>query len=101
MRARSPPALRISSTAAGRFSFNLSPLLAGRGIGRPRATVLKEERRGEASATAKLPGEGQGTAINSPAALADRRAPHPNPLPAKSGAREQTSGAATTDAQIE
>jgi len=59
--------------------LNLAPLFAGRG-----------RKLGEA----KFPGEELGTVPNLSASLADGRAPHPNPLPAKSGAREQTTGAA-------
>src|SRR5260370_24490942 len=38
-----------------------------------------------------MSGEGHGTALVASSILAERRAPHPNPLPAKSGAREQIS----------
>jgi peptide/nickel transport system ATP-binding protein len=51
----------------------------------PPAAVLEEERRGEASATARsAAGEG-----DSPHTVLVEAAPHPDPLPAKSGAREQ------------
>src|ERR1700738_3627830 len=59
-------------TAARRWLLNLSPSFTGRG------------RR-------VAPGEGQGSELNTHAVFADRRAPHPNPLPAKGGEREKKS----------
>src|SRR6195256_3916174 len=51
----------------------------------PSAAVLKEERRGEASAAARsASGEG-----DSPQTALAEAAPHPNPLPAKGGASEK------------
>src|SRR5260370_30172607 len=45
--------------------------------------------RGRNSSIARISGEGHGTALVANSILAERRAPHPNPLPAKSGAREE------------
>jgi DNA helicase-2/ATP-dependent DNA helicase PcrA len=62
-----------------------SPRLRGE-HSRPSADVLEEERRGDATAmTRSASGEGD----SPPTALAER-APHPDPLPAKSGEREKT-----------
>jgi hypothetical protein len=36
------------------------------------------------------PGEGRGTVLISNSVTAERRAPHPNPLPVKNGERERT-----------
>src|SRR5258708_3918982 len=47
--------------------------------------------RGRNSSIARISGEGHGTALVASSILAERRAPHPDPLPAKSGAREQIS----------
>src|SRR5581483_4322163 len=52
----------------------LSPLCAGRGRRRREATT---------------PGEGQGTELKATPVSQARKAPHPNPLPAKSGEREK------------
>src|SRR4029077_1655798 len=59
-----------------RLLLNLAPLFAG---------------RGRNSRVAGISGEGQGTMPTANSAFAGRRAPHPNPLPAKSGARKQAS----------
>jgi DNA helicase II / ATP-dependent DNA helicase PcrA len=74
--------LRLLAQAPSSFA---SPRLRGE-HSRPSADVLEEERRGDATAMAQsASGEG-----DSPPAARVEGAPHPDPLPAKSGEREQT-----------